>query len=321
MTLRGRTPPPFVHVVLAGAALLALLIGGTATFGAWGSIGVRRAALYALAAIAMHGASRYAGEASVHLRVGAYVVLAALTVDERVLFRVEVLAPLAALAVADLVIHRADLSRPRIQAGTAAKLIAGLATLGLVGLLTTLVLLASERLVLVRLGATVLIAWVLVTLFALRPATRRPEALLVGAGAFSIGFVLLAAPVLPFGPLLAWWAIITAGALAVLTGTVTHSGPGLAPETRRHAQRVASMPDPLLAPLAEDVRRFIETGDGGRALSQRIEHALGRSENGNLLPALSGAQSKGARPSRGDRTRALAELLQVPHVPKREEGP
>lgn len=307
----GRRAPPLVHLALAGAALVILLIGGTITFGSWGTLDVRLAMLYVLAAVGLHVASRYAPRGGLALRVGAYLTLVAMTVHTQVLLRPEVLVPLLALGGLDVALHRSELTREIIRAGRLAKVLAGLSTLVMIVLVGTLVVLAADGLILARTIATVVVAWGLVTVFALRPHLRTASNLLAGAAVFAVTFLLLTAPVIPFGPLIAYWTLVVAVALAVVTSTVTHTGPGTHPNKVRHAQRVHPMPDPVIAPVREEVRRYLATGEGAGRLSRRVEAALGRDERGRLVAALAEAQAKGTVPSRNDRIRALAELLEL----------
>lgn len=302
---------PWAHLGLGSLAVLLLLIGGTATFGSWGTLEVRVAMLYVLAALGLHAASRQSRRAGLPLRLGAWASLLALTVHQQVLLRAEVVVPLLALAALDITLHRAELTNEVLTASRLSKAIAAVATVVMVLALVALVLLAADGLVLARLGATVLVGWALLVVLALRPHLRTPLHLLGASGVLSVTFLLLAAPVMPFGPLLAYWVLIASMAVAVLTSTVSGTDHGLDPAKRRHAQRVHPMPDPVIAPLREDVRVFLTSGEGASQLSRRLEQALGRDENGRLLPALSEARAKGTVPSRADRARALAELLEI----------
>ncbi len=311
MTSSHRTPP-LVHLALLGGVFLMLTIGGTVTFGSWGTFPVRTSAYYLASAIVLHAISRYVPRAGLAVRAMAWGVLVAMTLHVQSLLRPEVLLPLAAVATVDLVVHRTELtSDTQMPAGTAAKVIAGITSLAAIGLVTALVILARDAQVLTRLGAVVLIGWALTTVLALRPATRTPVTLLAGAGAFSISFLLLAGPVLPFGPLIAYWVAVLAVTAAVLASTFSHSQEAFDPDRQRHNQRVRPLPDPVLAPLAEHVRTFLKTGSGARELSTRVEAALDRDEGGRLISAMCEAQAKGTRPGRADRTRALAELLEI----------
>lgn len=310
--------PPLIHLALAGLALLVLLIGGTVQFSTWGSVQVRLVTTYALAAIVLHGASRYTG--GLWLRGAAWLTLAGGAIHSGVLLRPEVLGPLAALGALDLTIHRSQVTRTVVEVSDLARIVAGLATLAGIVLVGALVLLASDALILARLTVTVLVAWAIVVAFSMRPEVRDIPTLLGGAGAFSITFLLLAAPVLPFGPLLAYWAIVGAVALAVVTGAFTTTDDVLDDDVHVHHQAVRSLPDPVIHRTREQVRQYLSTGTGARELSRRIETALGRDERGRLLPALAEAQARGSRPSRKDRTAALAELLDVDQLPDNPEA-
>ena len=307
----ARAGLPFVHTGLGAMALLLLLIGGTATFGSWGTLDVRLFAVYVLAAIVLHGASRHVRKAGITLRTLSWIVLAAMAVHTGVLLRVEVLVPLAALAALDLAIHGSDLSRGFLTASRLSKVLAGVATLLMAAGVAGLVLFAADGLILARLATTLVVAWALFSLLAMNRDLRTPRLLLGAAGVFSVTFLLLAAPALPYGPLLAYWALLLSVGLAVLTGAISLTRPGLDPGKVRHAQRVHPIPDPVLAPLRREVSAFVANGVGTRRLSARIETALGRDEGGRLLGALAEAQGRGTVPSRADRIRALAEVLDL----------
>lgn len=315
----GTQDPPLIHLALAGLTMVVLLIGGTVQFSTWGSVQVRLVATYALAAILLHGASGYLGP-GLWLRGIAWLVLAGGAVHSGVLFRPEVLGPLSAVAALDLVLHRSQVTAEIVEIGNLARVIAGVTTLAAVVLVGVLILLASDPLVLARLGATVLVAWGVVVTFSMRPDARDIPTLLAGAGAFSVTFLLLTAPVLPFGPLLAYWAIIGSVALAVVTGAFTTTQDVLDDDVHVHRQAIRSLPDPVIHGTREQVRQYLSTGTGGRQLSQRIETALGRQEDGRLLPALAEAQARGSRPSRKDRAAALAELLDIDQLPRDPEA-
>lgn len=310
--MRDGRSPPLVHLGLLAAVTMLLLIGGTVTFGDWGTVPVRLVALYALGAILLHAVSNYVPQGSLFVRGGAWAIVLAAPLHITPLLRPEVMLPAAALAGLDLALHctaaRTDLDVPP---GTGGKVVAAVASLAAIVLLGLLVPLAQGALVLTRLGVVILTGWALVGVLAMRPALRTRLTLLGAAGTFSLTFLLLAGPVIPFGPLLAYWVLILSVTLAIVTATFTQSGDPVPAGQARHEQTVRALPDPILAPLAERVQRFIETGQGARALSRRIEAALDRDEDGTLLPAMCEAQAHGTRPSRGDRRNALAELLDV----------
>lgn len=303
---------PLVHLGLLGGVALLMLIGGEATFGSWGTVGVRRLGLYALAAILVHGASRYAPTGRLAIRGAAWLILLGSTLDLTPLLRVEVLVPVAATGAVDLALARTEAQVDLdVPPGTGAKVVAGVTTLAAIVLVGVLIPLAQDALVLSRLSAVVLTGWALVSVLALRPALRTPMTLLGAAGALSVSFLLLAAPVLPFGPLLAYWVAILSVTAAVLTATFTRSDEPIDPALVRHEQTVRPLPDPVLAPLTERIRSFVESGRGARALSRRVEAALDRDEDGTLLPAMCEARARGTKPSRTDRRAALAELLDI----------
>lgn len=311
--------PPLLHLALAGLTLVVLLIGGRAQFSTWGSVQVRLVATYALAAIVLHGASRYV-DPGLWLRGVAWLVLAGGVIHSGVLLRPEVLGPLAAVAALDLVIHRSQVTAEIVEIGNLARVIAGVTTLAALVLVGALILLASDPLILARLNATVLVAWGIVVTFSMRPGVRDIPTLLAGAGAFSVTFLLLTAPVLPFGPLLAYWAIIGSVALAVVTGAFTTTEDVLDDDVHLHRQAIRSLPDPVIHGTREQVRQYLSTGTGSRQLSRRIETALDRQEDGRLLPALAEAQARGSHPSRKDRAAALAELLDIDQLPTDPEA-
>lgn len=302
--------PPLVHLgLLAGVAVL-LLIGGNVTFSDWGRVPVRTVGLYALGGILLHAASRYLSRGGLVLRGIAWLTAVGGALHLSPLRRPEVIVPLVALAAVDLALARSKATAElEVPPGALEKGIAGLASLAALVLLAVLVPLAQDALVLTRLGAVVVIGWALVAALAMRPAARTPVTLLGAAGAFSLAFLLLAGPVIPFGPLLSYWVAVLAVSLAVITATFTRSDPSFTEDQRRHEQTVRALPDPVLASLAERVRRFVESGQGAEALSRRVESALDRDEDGTLLPAMSEARARGTHPSRADRREALAELL------------
>lgn len=310
--MKDTQSPPLVHLGLLSGITLLFAIGGQITFGDWGSVPVRRVALYALVATLLHASSSYLGRGKLAVRGATWLVVLAAPLDLAPLLRPEVLVTVAAVAAVDLAIARQEVSVDLdVDPGTGGKIVAALASLAAIVLVGVLLPLAQDALVLTRLATVILVGWALVGVLAMRPALRTPLTLLGAAGALSLAFLLLAAPVLPFGPLLAYWTAILSVSAAVLTASFTRSDDPVAPEHRRHEQTVRPLPDPVLAPLAERIRRFIETGQGGQALSIRIEAALDRDEDGRLLPALCEARATGERPTRLDRRAALARLLDV----------
>lgn len=303
---------PLVHLGLTAAALVLLLIGGEITFSDWGTVPARWLALYGLAATSLHAASRSVQRYSLTLRGMAWSLALGSTLHLDPLFQLEVLLPIAAIGFVDLALHRTQaLADTELPPGTGGKAIAGAASLTALILLAILIPLAQTLLILFRLGVVILTGWGLITALALQPSTRTPTTLLGAAGALSITFLLLAAPILPYGPMLAYWVLVLSVTLAVTTATFTEAGDPIAPEHLVHEQTVRPLPDPVLAPLAERIRRFIESGHGAQPLSQRLEDALNRDAGGTLLSAMSQARAHGTHPSRRDRRAALAELLEI----------
>lgn len=305
--------PPLVHLGLGAIIAMLLIVGGSVTFGSWGTVPVRLVALYALAAVTLHAASTRVPKGGLVVRAAAWGVVLGAPLHVRPLLRPEVLLPAAAIAAVDMALARAQLSADLdVDPGTAGKVVAGVTSLAAIVLLGLLIPLAQDALILARLGTVIVTGWALVATLSLRPALRTPGTLLGAAGALSLTFLLLAAPVVPFGPLLAYWVLVLSTTLAVVTVTFTDSDTPLDERHTRHEQTVRPLPDPVLAPLADRIERFIETGQGAQALSTRVEHALDRDEDGTLLPAMCETISHGTKPSRADRRRALAELVGVP---------
>lgn len=303
---------PVAHLAVLAALAVAFLIGGRVTFEAWGTVAVRPLAAYASLATLVHAASRWTDEHTLAVRGAAWLVLASMPLHLTTLLRPEVLVPIVALGVTDLAQHHAELDVPdAVPAGAAGKGLAAMATLALLAILVVLVPLAASTGVLVRLGLVTAIAWALVSLFALRPATRTSGALLAGAGAFAITFALLAGPVVPLGPLTTYWVTIAAVTAAVLTATVAGSDDALREEHRVHEQTVRSLPDPTLASLADRVREVVTGAGDTAAFSRRVEAALDRDAEGRLLDAKARELADAGVPAPVARQRALADLLDV----------
>jgi len=303
--------PPIVHLTLLAAVGVALLIGGMMTFQSWGTLPVRPFAGYLALAIGLHGASRLVDRGSLELRGVAWAVVALMPVHLTTLLRPEFLVPVVALAIVDLVQHRqaatADLE---ITAGALGKGIAGLATVAAIAIVGVLVPLATTPLVLARLAIVTIVGWALISAFSLRPAIRQPVPSLAAAGAFGVTFVLLAGPVLPYGPLLSYWVTVLAVAVAVLVATFDGSREPLDAEHTKHEQTVRSLPDPVLAPLADRIHAFLARGENRRDLSRRIEDAISEDHGGRLLDELTHENAIGRETSQ-QRLEALAEALDV----------
>lgn len=302
--------PPIPHLVLLAIVALAFLIGGQITFEDWGRLSVRPLAGYLALAVSLHAASRFADRVSTYLRAAAWLVVALMPLHLNVLLRPEVIVPAVAFGVVDVAQHRTGLDTDvEIPAGAGAKGLVGLASLALVALWAVLVPLAQTTLILVRLGLVATAGWAVITGFALRPAIRTPFNLLAGAGAFAVTFALLAGPVLPFGPLLTYWAAILAVAAAVLTATFTRSETALRDEHRVHEQRVRSLPDPVLAPLAERIHDVVAGSEPMGPLSRRIDRARGGEGSGRSIQRRVDELREQGLPGRAARRRALADAL------------
>lgn len=305
---RGR--PPVVHLALLAVVGFAFLVGGQITFTDWGSLSVRPLAAYLALAVTLHAASVFAPRGGTPLRGLAWLILAAMPLHLQVLLRPQVIVPVLALGIVDVVRYRTQTDEEdRVPASAQAKAVAGLATLALVGVLAVLVPLAKSVGILVRLGLVATVGWALIVGFALRSSTREPVTLLAAAGAFAATFGLLAGPVVPLGPLTTYWVGVLAVAAAVLTAVFSASRDDLPEGARVHEQTVRSLPDPLLAPLADRVREAIETGRRMPDLARRIEEASGAGE-GALEERVEALREQGVDERRA-RRRAMAELLNV----------
>lgn len=310
--MRADPQAPLVHLTLSAGIGVAFVVGGQVTVEAWGTVPVRPLAVYVALATLVHAASRWTSEHGLAVRGAAWLVLASMPLHLTTLLRPEVLAPIVALALVDLARHRAEGDvEDHVPVGTAGKAVAGLATLGLLGILAVLVPLAKSTGILVRVGVVVALAWGLVTMFALRPATRSPPALLAGAGAFALTFGLLAGPVVPLGPLATYWVTLVAVTAAVLAATFSASDRPLRAEHRVHEQTVRSLPDPAIASLADRVRDVVAGSEDETSFSRRLEAALGRQEEGRLLAEATRREQADGVPEPVARQRALARLLDV----------
>lgn len=309
--MSGGPRAPIAHLVVLAALAVAFLIGGRVTFRPWGTVAVRPLVGYATLATLVHASSRWITEHALAVRGLAWLIVASMPLHLTTLLRPEVLGPVVALAIVDLARHRAGLQVDgEVPAGTAGKAVAGLSTLAFLAILAVLVPLAKTTGILIRLGLVTATGWALVSLFALRPGTRTPGSLLAGSAAFALTFALLAGPVLPFGPLLTYWATILAVAAAVVTATVSAADEPVREEHRVHEQTVRSLPDPALAPLAERVGEVVAGGDA-EAFSRRVEAALDRDEGGRLVAAEARRFEDRGLPEPVARRRALASLLDV----------
>ncbi len=304
-----RSGPLLVHVGLFGVVSIMFLIGGQATLGSWGTLPVRPVSLLLLAAIGVHAASSLLPWGSVLARGVAWGILVACTLLFEPLLRVPVVAPIVALSVIDLVLHRRGLGLEGFQAGARGQVIAGVSTVAMLVLFALLMVLSRDGFVLARLGGTVLVAWLVVAVLALAPGVRSPGAFLGAAGVVSVVFLFLAAPVLPYGPLLAYLVLVGSMAVAVLVGVSARVEGSFDEEHRVHEQTVNVLRDPSLSSLSARVGRFLASGRGEEALSARLEEALGREEGGRLLARAVRAQAREGEVDRSHREEALVRLL------------
>lgn len=310
MTTASR--PPIAHLVLGAVLAVAFLIGGSVRFEAWGSVPVRPLVAYLAVGVLLHAASRFTPDHGLVLRGVAWTLVALVPLHLRTLLRVEVLVPLAALALVDLAQYRSSFGvEAEIPAGSRGKAVAGVATIAGLVALAALVPLARSASILLRLGFVTVVTWALVSLFALRPTARSPAMLLAAAGAFAVTFGLLAGPVVPLGPLMTYWAAIVAVSAAVLTATFSRSETALRDEHRAHEQTVRSLPDPLMAPLAERVHDVVAGEEDLESLTGRIERARGGTEGGRRVEHRVRALRDSGVPALQARRRALAEELDV----------
>lgn len=309
--MTSTTRAPIAHLAVLAVAAIAAIVGGSVAFGDWGAVPVHALAAYAGLAASIHAASRWT-EHTLLVRGLAWLVLAAMPLQLTELLRLEVLGPIVALGVVDLARHEAGLSvDARAPATSAGKAVAGLATLALLAIVAVLATSAKTTGILVRLGVVGAVGWALVSGFALRPATRTPRALLLGAGAFASTFGLLAGPVVPLGPLASYWVTILAVTAAILTATIAGSDEPVREEHQVHQQTVRSLPDPAVASLADRVGEVVRTGTDTEAFSRRIEAALDRDEGGRLLGERVAELRERGLPEPVARQRALAALLDV----------
>lgn len=304
--------PPIAHLVLLAGLALAFLVGGRIAFASWGRAPVRPLVAALAVAVLVHAASRFVPRHGLTLRSLAWLIVATVPLYVTPLLRVEVLVPVVAIGIVDVAQHRAGATVDAdVPAGALGKGIAGLATVGLVAILAVLVTLAKSTGILVRLGFVAAAGWGLISVFALRPSTRTPWTLLGAAGAFSLTFALLAAPVVPLGPLMTYWVAIVAVLAAVLTATVTGTETGVREGHRVHEQTVRTLPDPVAARLADRVHEVVTGTSDAEGLSRRVEQAIDRPADGRLLDERARElREQGLAPHRARRA-ALADLLDV----------
>lgn len=304
-----RTSPMFVHVGLLGVVLIVLLIGGEATLGSWGMVPVRPLSLFLLAAIMTHGASNLLPRGQTAARAGAWGILAASTLVFEPLLRAPVVAPILVLGAVDIVVHRRGLDAGEGPAGARGQAIAGVTTVLMLVLVAVLTVISRDGLVLVRLAGTVFVAWFIVSAIALRPGLQSPVVLLGASGLVSVAFLFLAAPVLPYGPVLAYLVLVSSMALAVIASVSLGVQAAWGAGHVRHEQTVEVLPDPALSSLSARMERFVASGRGEEALSVRVEEALGVKEGGGLLGRAVRAQAGDQDPSVETREEALVRLV------------
>lgn len=304
-----RTSPMFVHVGLLGVVFIVLLIGGQATLGSWGMVPVRSLSLFLLAAIVTHGASNLLPRGQTAARAGAWGILVASTLFFEPLLRAPVVVPILVLGTVDVAVHRRGLDVGEVPAGARGQAIAGVTTVVMLVLIAVLMVISRDGLVLARLGGAVVVAWLLVSVIALRPGLRSPLVLLGASGLVSVAFLFLAAPVLPYGPVLAYLVLVGSMALAVFASVSVGVQAAWGAGHVRHEQTVEVLPDPALSSLSARVERFVASGRGGEALSVRVEEALGVQEGGRLLGRAVRAQAGDQDPSVEHREEALVRLL------------
>lgn len=302
---------PIVHLGLASIAVAMLVVGGRYQLGSWGAIGLRATAVWLATATIVHGLARTLPRGNRVVRGLAWGLAIASTLHQTALLRPQVVLPLALAGTIDVLLVAEGTAEERLDPDTAGKAVAGVATLAALVGVAILLPLSADASVGMRLSATILVAWASVTALALAPHLRTPARYLAAAGATSVAFLLLAAPVLPFGPLLGYWVTVLTVAVAVLAATYGGTREEIDPERARHEQHVHPIPDPVLAGLADRVDRFVETGNGGPELSRRIEAALDRDDDGRLLGQAVQTRADGATPDRRARTNALRDLLDV----------
>jgi hypothetical protein len=292
---------PLVHIVLLVPVALGLVVGDTLTLGSWGALDVRLAALYLLPALLLH-AWASAARRGLAPRLGAWAIVAAMCVHTGVLLQPPVLAAVALGALLDAALHRAEAAAPRRErASPGARMAAGL-----IGLLAVLALALLARFATpdaaLRLGLAALLAAALAVAAVLSPGLRAPARLLPALGLYYLAFALGAAPVLPFGPALAWWLLCGSLCAGAALAARHVRGPDLPPAARRHEHVVQALPDPLLAADVAAVQRYLASGDGAQPLAERVARASGE-------PAMQQRVLRLAHGSQAERERALREAL------------
>jgi hypothetical protein len=294
---------PVLQVLLAGVAAFALAAGGTATFQGWGRVPVRPLAQFLLVGAALHAASRYARPGYVP-RALAWVVWAVGIAFTTPLSTTPVLGALAAAGLLDLAFHGGDAEpRPEVGSRAVGAAVARAVTSLLVGIGAAR--LAGAGADGARLAATALAGGGLVAAYALRARARTPGRLLAGALAFGIVFRVLAAPILPLGPILAYWVLVGAAVLALAAGTRSGVRPGLPEDLERHDQVVERKPDPLDRGLESALRSYL----AGTAAPRRVRRAVARHDP-DLADELADDLPGRDAPAR-ERVRVVSDRLDV----------
>lgn len=291
---------PLLQLVLMGLAAFVLALGGSLTLGTWGDLDARLVMAYVLPALALHAWSTASGRRRTGARAAAWGLAFAMAAHTQALLRPDALAVLGTLAALDLALYA---RRPVGHAAKRPLRDRAAAAAGLGGALVMAAWLAlnAPPEVALRLGLAALATGTLAAGLALRPALRAPRSLLPLLAAHYLLFALVAAPVLPLGPAVAWWVLclsVLAGALAA----ARHVSGAEAPPHARHEHREAPLPDPLVRACASELERFLATGRASPALAARLARAVGP---GPAQTLLSKAHSPGAR------ERALREALGV----------
>lgn len=299
---------PMVQIVLLALCIAMLAIGGSVTFGTWGDLDLQLAMAYVVPALLLHAFSASARRPRLWPRVFAWILIFAMCVHTVVLLQPPVIATLALLALLDCGLHSTRV--PKGQASLAARIVAASTVLVTLGLLAFLYQFATFD-AMVRLGATTVLGAALVIACALYPAMRAPQRLLPALGVYYLAFVLMAAPVLPFGPAIAWWFLCASVFLGAIVAARHVSGTELPEGQRRHEHVIHAMPDPFLAADSQAVERWLAHGEEAAPLSRRIEAARGRQPTGTTLSSLADEIAEG-RPRREHREYALRNLLENP---------
>jgi hypothetical protein len=140
---------------------------------------------------------------------------------------------------------------------------------------------------------------------------RAPERLLPALGVYYLFFGLVAAPILPFGPAIAWWVLCASVLLGAMVAARHVSGDEVPEGQRRHQQVVGRLEDHALAATSLDVEAFLATGAGAEILEARIGAARERALPPDALMALARDAARGQPIQRAHRERALRQLLEA----------